>query len=102
MHSYFLLCLVGNFVCFLSSAKFFQNQFSGIHQSVNSLYPSQAQQNVGPDLGSKCLQRVSTHKSCNKPGNSSSASHALKFIVIHTYSHRDSNKMPLYFKVATL
>ena len=50
---------------FLSSADFFQNQLfrkilSGIPSGVsNSLDPDQARQNVGPDLGPNCLQRLS-------------------------------------------
>ena len=58
------LCLLGNFV--LSSADFFQNQlFRKILLGVitvtvsNNLDPDQARQNVGPDLGPNCLQRIS-------------------------------------------
>ena len=61
----FTLCLLGNFCAFLSSADFFQNQLFRKTLSritirmLNSLDPDQARQNVGPDLGPNCLQRLS-------------------------------------------
>ena len=52
------------FILLLSSADFFQNQLfrkilSGIPSVSYSLDPDQARQNVGPDLGPICLQKLS-------------------------------------------
>ena len=45
---------------FLSSADIFQNKlFKKILLGSNTLDPDQARQNVGPDLGPNCLQRLS-------------------------------------------
>ena len=50
---------------FLSSAdiffntNFFEKFFQEYHQSVKQFGSSQAPQNVGPDLGPNCLQRLS-------------------------------------------
>ena len=54
-----------NFPAFLSSADFFQKStFSknSVRNTIgvsNNLDPDQARQNVGPDLGPNCLQRLS-------------------------------------------
>ena len=60
------LCLLGNFACFFVVCCFiskstFSNKYScrtTIRKS-NSLDPTQAQRNVGPDLGPNCLQKLS-------------------------------------------
>ena len=75
--SVFILCLLGNFLCFffrlLNFFKiiFFEKLFQEYHQSgkqfgfrsgptfSNNLDSDQAQQNVGPDLDPNCLQRLS-------------------------------------------
>ena len=49
---------------FLSSADFFKstfskNSFRNTIRVSNSLDPDQARQNVGPDLGPNCMQRLS-------------------------------------------
>ena len=59
------LCLLGNFHAFLSSADFFlistlsKNSFRNTIRVSNNLDLDQARQNVGPDLGPNCLQRLS-------------------------------------------
>ena len=59
------LCLLGIFTCFCRLLIFFQNLpfqkfLSRIpRRASDSLDPNQAQQNVGPDLGPNCLQRLS-------------------------------------------
>ena len=61
------LCLLGNFACFLLSADFFSKSTFSKHffrntctnTVSNSLYPGQARQNVGPDLGPNSLQKLS-------------------------------------------
>ena len=46
---------------FLTSAAFFQNQLlRNTIRVSNSLDPYQARQNVGPDMGPNCLQRLAT------------------------------------------
>ena len=45
---------------FLSPTDYFSKILSGITSVSNSLNPDQARQNVGPDLGSNCLQRLSS------------------------------------------
>ena len=57
--------MVGNFLCFFSSANFFQNQiffkksFRNTIRVSKSLDPDQARHFVMPDLGLNCLQRLS-------------------------------------------
>ena len=60
--SYFVnLCMLGKFLCFLSSADFFQNYFvkkKSLRNTIkvsNGLDPDQDGRNVGPNMGSKCL-----------------------------------------------
>ena len=59
------LCMLGNFsMRLLSSAhffkiNFFKNSFRNTIRVSNGLDPDQDRQNVGPDLGPKCLQRLS-------------------------------------------
>ena len=62
------LCILRKFACFLSPADFFQNKLlrkfiSGIQSESNSLDPYQARHFVGPDLGPKCLQKLSADNS---------------------------------------
>ena len=56
------LCMLGKFVCFLTSVDFFLINFfkkiSGIPSVSNSLVPDQARHFVGPDLGPVCLQKL--------------------------------------------
>ena len=42
-----------------SPGDYFSKILSGITSVSNSLNPDQARQNVGPDLGPNCLQRLS-------------------------------------------
>ena len=50
-------------VCALfSKLTFTINSFRNTIRVSNSLNPDQDQQNVGPDLGSNCLQRLSADK----------------------------------------
>ena len=58
--------MLGNFACFLSYVDFFffklnfsKNSFRNAIRVSNSLDPDQARQNVGPDLGPNCLQKLS-------------------------------------------
>ena len=57
--------MLGNFHLFLSPADFFpeinfqKHSLRNTIQVSNSLDPDQAQQSAGPDLGQKCLQRLS-------------------------------------------
>ena len=44
---------------FLSKSTFSKNAFRNTFRVSNSLDPDQARQNVGPDLGANCLQRLS-------------------------------------------
>ena len=61
------LCILGNFACFFvfvvcwffSKSTVLKNSFRNIIRVSNSLAPDQARQNVGPDLGPNCLQRLS-------------------------------------------
>ena len=77
---------------FLSSADFFfQNQvlrkiLSGIQSVLNSLDPDQARQNVGPDLGPKCLQRLSADDTSMHGGRVSTISLLSPDISTVTYS----------------
>ena len=59
--SSFVYCMLGNFACFfLSSADIFQNKlFQKVLLGSNTLDPDQARQNIRPDLGPNCLQRLS-------------------------------------------
>ena len=58
------LCLLGNFVRFLSCSDFFPNQlfsknsFRNAIRVLNILDPDQVQHFIGPDLGPNCLQKV--------------------------------------------
>ena len=58
------LCILGNFASFFVLCRFFskskisKNSFRNTIRVSNSLDPDQARQNVGPDLGSNCLQRL--------------------------------------------
>ena len=66
--------ILGSFSCFfLLSIDFFPKIHSGILAALNSLDPDQAQQNVGPDLGRNCLQRLSamsgSRKFCQRGSN---------------------------------
>ena len=62
-HSFFACWVI--FHAFVSSADFFQNYFfrkKSFRNTIrvsNSLDPDQARRFVGPDLGPKCLQRLS-------------------------------------------
>ena len=51
MHFYHLLIFF--------KINFFKNIFSNTIRVSNSLDPDQARQNVGPDMGPNCLQRLS-------------------------------------------
>ena len=53
------LCLLGNFSCFLSSADFFIVNF------LEKFFQG-PEQNVGPDLGPNCLQRLSADDTCRQ------------------------------------
>ena len=60
-----ILCMLGNFACYLLSAAFFfklfflENSFRNIIRVSNSLDPDQDRHSVVPDLGPNCLQRLS-------------------------------------------
>ena len=59
---------------FLSSAdssniNFLKNSFENTIKVSNSLDPDQARQNVGPDLGPNCLQRLSTNDTSRQKVN---------------------------------
>ena len=60
-----ILCMLGNFSCFLLSANFFKNNLSRKNSFRNNIglsnmfYPDQAQHFVRSDLGPNCLQRYS-------------------------------------------
>ena len=48
---------------------FLKNSFRNTIRGLNSFDPDQAQQKVGPDLGSNCLQRLSAdNKMCGWAG----------------------------------
>ena len=49
--------------CFSKSFFSFKKSFQEYYQSVIQLDPDQARQNVGPDLGSTCLQKLSADDS---------------------------------------
>ena len=57
--------MLGNFSCFcchlltFSKIKVFKKSFRNTIRVSNRLDPDRAQQNVGPDLGPICLQRLS-------------------------------------------
>ena len=58
------LFMLGNFTCVMPSADFFKrtfskNSFRNTLRVSNSLDPDQARHFVGPDLGLKCLHRLS-------------------------------------------
>ena len=63
-HIYSLVFAYWVFACFLSSADFFfkinflKNYFRNPPECQTVLDPDQARQNVGPDLGPNCLQRL--------------------------------------------
>ena len=46
---------------FFSKSTFSKNCFKNTIRVSNSLDPGQARQNVEPDLGSNCLQKLSVH-----------------------------------------
>ena len=58
-------CMRGNFSCFncrhifFSKSTFSKDSFRNTSRVSNILDPDQAQQNVKPDLGPNCLQRLS-------------------------------------------
>ena len=68
--------MLGNFACFLSSVvvfcffkiNFFEKFFLEFLQNV-SLNPELARQNVGPDLGPNCLQKLSADDTSRKIAN---------------------------------
>ena len=52
--------MLGNFSCFCCVLTFLKKKsFKSTIRVSNSLDPDLDRQNVGPDLGSKCLQRLS-------------------------------------------
>ena len=58
------LCLLGILYAFLpsdffSKSTFSKSSFRNIFRVSNSLDPDHTRQNVGPDLGPNCLQRLS-------------------------------------------
>ena len=55
--SYFLP--YADFLSIFSKLNFLKNSFRNTTRVSNSLDPDQARQNIGPDLGPKCLQRLS-------------------------------------------
>ena len=60
-----ILCMLGDFSCFLSSADFFLNElffkksFRSTMRVSNSFDLDQDRRPVGPDRGPKCLQMLS-------------------------------------------
>ena len=56
-----IICLLGNFACFLLSQNqhFQKKSLRNTIRVSNILDPDQAQHFVGPDLGPNCLQRLS-------------------------------------------
>ena len=57
---------MGNFSCLFVVIFFKMNFFWKNLYGTNGLDPDQAQQNVGPDLGTNCLQRFSADESSRK------------------------------------
>ena len=58
---------MADFHAFLPSFKinfFFKNSFENTVRESNSLDPYQARHFVGPDLGPKCLQKLSVDGTC--------------------------------------
>ena len=73
LSSFLTLCLQGNFACFLLSAVFFKIKIFEKFFQENIIRVSRSgptfggpDQNVGPDLGPNCLQRLSADDTSRK------------------------------------